>query len=122
MKEGREDRKRKATDRGKFIVAPWKSDNFVSNLNNNHSQRFLAYSKSSKQARTQYFSGYKNKKNIFIPPKVITQGGISMLVNKDIFELIIGQMLLDEDSDGVELYTKRNALEFFAPQDIDAEI
>jgi hypothetical protein len=112
--------KRKATERIKYFGPPWRSDNFSSHLSRNHPHRYNVHKNLLHQEKKNYFKKYVSKaRNIFNNPINATENGLTMLVNKDVVETLIGQLLLDEDLDDNELSNRKSALEIFHLQEID---
>ena len=120
VKFGRQDqdetsRKRKLTANIQFFKAPWRSDNIESHMKKQHQENYQEYKEE------------ENKKAFFassvttFQPLNAANESLKMLVNKTIVEDIIGDLLLDPDSDDQNLSSRERALEIFQLQVEDGE-
>lgn len=120
-KEGNDTKKCKATTNTKYFTAPWRCDNIISHLTTCHKTRYDKYKKLKKEEQKCYFDQFKSKNNVFVPLGLQNRPGISMMINKDIVETIIGKLLIDEENEEHDLNNRRSAIEIFTLQEIDDE-
>jgi len=114
--EQEHDRKRKRSGNVVYFKAPWRTDNIHKHMKEQHNVKYAEYLEAPAEVRKSFFD---STDATFLPLRAANDTMI-MLVDKKIVEIIIGDMLLDVDSDDDNLNSTVVALRIFQLQEEDA--
>jgi hypothetical protein len=106
-------RKRKRTSNISYFRAPWRGDNIQKHMKEQHSVKFSEYLDAPVEVQKSFF---ESADAIFLPLRAANDT-LNMLVDKKIVERIIGDMLLDVDSDDENVNSNVVALRIFQLQE-----
>ena len=109
------DRKRKRTSNVSYFKAPWRGDNIHKHMKEQHNVKYAEYLEAPVKVRKSFFD---STDATFLPLRAANDT-VNMLVDKKIVERIIGDMLLDVDSDDDNLNSTVVALRIFQLQEED---
>ena len=113
--EEEHDRKRKRSDNVMYFKAPWRTDNILKHMKEQHNVKYAEYLEASAEVRKSFFD---STDATFLPLRAANDT-MSMPVDKKIVERIIGDMLLDVDSDDDNLNSAVVALRIFQLEEDD---
>ena len=105
--DGGEERKRKMTKDIKFYRKPWRSDNMMRHVKEQHSIRYDEYPKLCVKEKKQYFEKMEDSRPLASMTRndrssTIDKEMLVYNISKDIIEVIIRQLLSDYDPDDTE--------------------
>ena len=113
--EQEHDRKRKRSRNVSYFRAPWRIDNIQKHMKDQHCIKYAEYLEAPEEVRKSFFD---STSTTFLPLHDAAKC-LLMLVDKKIIERIIGDMLLDVDSDDENLNSSMVALLIFQLQEDD---
>lgn len=115
--EAEGNRKRRRTTNVQFFKKPWRTDNISKHMKEQHPLKFQDY----EEATTEEKKGFFISTNYDFQPLNKGNVGLQMLINKPIVENIIGDLLLDSDSDDDFLNNVDIVMKLFALQEPELE-
>lgn len=117
MRFGREPKpgaKRKRTTNVRVFHAPFRTDSYRRHLVLAHPQQWKVFEQCSKAEKATFFDGVANQTNIVMPSRSESEGALMLTFNRDIVEVIIGNLLFDPVDEETQC-TREKALAVFKP-------
>jgi hypothetical protein len=116
LKFGREARpgaKRKRTGNTKVFKSPFRADSYKRHMEDSHPQKWREYSACAGEQKAVFFDGVTNYAST-IMAHMETEGAMTLTFNRDVVEVIIGDLLFDPDDTETQP-TRERALSIFKP-------